>query len=838
MDIQTIVFIIALINVIQLIIFYHQYKTNKTYKGIGWWLLWISFETLGFGVVFIRSFTEFTAPLIILQNLLIIFGTLFIYVGLMSFLEKKVRWDVITVFSIMFSLFIAYFTVIDNNIKLRTIGINFALSAIAVFTTFSLRNNTIKSIRATLNFIIATFIVHALIFFYIGSVTIFERRDFNTFSSIPITILQFSDALVVGLLWTFGFIIMLNQRLSSELKESKEHFEEIFYTTPDMVIIADLFSGNIIDVNDIFEKLTGFRKDEALGKSTLEIGLWAEPEKRVEVVKIITEGKQCINKEFLMKCKNGEIKTILFSAKKVSLNGKDCLMSIVKDITELKKEEEEKRLYLAKYKVLFDSIPVGITVSDRSGKIIESNAIAEKLLGLSKEEQLKREIDGSEWKFIDTNGNNFSNEEFPSVIALKENKLVENIEMGIVKSNNKVTWINVTAAPIPIENYGVVIVYIDITERKKTEEIIRESEARLTEAQRAAKLGSWEWDMKTNELVCSDEFLRIFGFKRETFNNNADELLDRIHPDDKESYLLALEKAITSASDDALEYRVVTPDGNSRTIYGSSYKVLDKDNNPVRAIGTVLDITERKKIEEEIRKQNEELQRTNAEKDKFFSIIAHDLRSPFNGLLGLTEMMAQDIKLFSMSDIQDLAAKLNESAANLYRLLNNLLEWSRMQRGTTEFHPSELDLKDITETALDLFKETASGKGVELSEEIPYGLKITADKSMIESILRNLVSNSIKFTEKGGKVSVAAERTNGNIKIEIKDTGIGMEEDILNNLFKIDTKITRKGTNEEPGTGLGLMLSKEFIAKHNGKIQVTSKPGEGSTFSVIIPANQ
>jgi len=242
-------------------------------------------------------------------------------------------------------------------------------------------------------------------------------------------------------------------------------------------------------------------------------------------------------------------------------------------------------------------------------------------------------------------------------------------------------------------------------------------------------------------------------------------------------------------------------------------------------------------IEQKINEQNEELKRINIEKDKFFSIIAHDLRSPFHGLMGLTELMAKELNTFSTDEIQRIASKLNQSANNLYRLLNNLLEWSRMQRGVIKFSPVEINLKTVIEDTLDLYGELSANKGVEIVDKVPDDILFKADLSMIESVVRNLVSNSIKFTNDGDKIIISAEKKDGKVIISVKDTGIGMKKELSDNIFKIDKVTVRYGTNDEPGTGLGLLLCKEFVERNNGEIQVRSEEGIGSEFKIILKAS-
>jgi signal transduction histidine kinase len=248
-----------------------------------------------------------------------------------------------------------------------------------------------------------------------------------------------------------------------------------------------------------------------------------------------------------------------------------------------------------------------------------------------------------------------------------------------------------------------------------------------------------------------------------------------------------------------------------------------------------LDISELKQAELEIKLKNEQLEKLNAEKDKFFSIIAHDLRGPFSGFLGFTDLLKTDIYSMSKDELQDTANRMFSSASSLFRLLTNLLEWSIAQRGLTAFEPEVLSLKDLADDSLKLFYDVAKNKGIVLKEKIPEDIFVVADKLMLNTILRNFVSNSIKFTETGGRILITTRISEDKVEISIADTGIGMNQEMLNDLFRIDVKSGRKGTNDEPSTGLGLILCKEFVEKHNGKISVLSEVGKGSLFTFSLP---
>ena len=236
---------------------------------------------------------------------------------------------------------------------------------------------------------------------------------------------------------------------------------------------------------------------------------------------------------------------------------------------------------------------------------------------------------------------------------------------------------------------------------------------------------------------------------------------------------------------------------------------------------------------------NEELQKLNAEKDKFFSIIAHDLRSPFNGFLGLSQIMAEELPSLTKDEIRDLAVSMQNSATNLFRLLENLLEWARIQQGLIPFNPKVVELLPIINESIALVLESAKSKGIEIAYDIPDDLAVFADSNILQTVIRNLVSNAVKFTLKGGKISLSAITTGDkSVEISIKDTGIGMNSAMVDNLFRLDVQTNRKGTEGEHSTGLGLLLCKEFVEKHGGKLWVESEEGKGSTFAFSLPINK
>jgi PAS domain S-box-containing protein len=263
----------------------------------------------------------------------------------------------------------------------------------------------------------------------------------------------------------------------------------------------------------------------------------------------------------------------------------------------------------------------------------------------------------------------------------------------------------------------------------------------------------------------------------------------------------------------------------------------ENDVRFLSSIGGQIAISiDRKRNEEEISLKNDLLQTINAEKDKFFSIIAHDLRGPLSAFVAATQIITEEIQTMSIDEIKDITASMKNSASNIYSLLENLLEWSRMRRGAMDFIPEKLNLKKEVLSCLNVLSESIRNKRIEIDTIIPDDMVVFADIHMFETIVRNLVSNAIKFTMPGGKVVVSAGHTdNQDTEISITDTGIGMSSELTNRLFHLSEKTSRPGTEGEPSTGLGLLLCKEFIEKHGGRIHVVSEIRKGSTFTFTFP---
>ncbi len=252
----------------------------------------------------------------------------------------------------------------------------------------------------------------------------------------------------------------------------------------------------------------------------------------------------------------------------------------------------------------------------------------------------------------------------------------------------------------------------------------------------------------------------------------------------------------------------------------------------------VRDISAERKNARALFIMNQKLKNANAEKDKFFSIIAHDLKSPFNVFLGATELIAKEFDVLSNEQIQSLIGSLHGSAKKLYELLENLLEWSRMQRGVFPYEPGTIPLLDFISEALGLIIEMAGNKNIDFKINIPADIVIYADAKMFNSLIRNLADNAVKFTNPGGRIIIAAQKISNNlIEISISDNGIGMPPETIDKLFSLTENNSRPGTQGEPSVGLGLLLCNEFAKRHGSELYVESEEGKGSKFSFKVSEN-
>jgi PAS domain S-box-containing protein len=237
-------------------------------------------------------------------------------------------------------------------------------------------------------------------------------------------------------------------------------------------------------------------------------------------------------------------------------------------------------------------------------------------------------------------------------------------------------------------------------------------------------------------------------------------------------------------------------------------------------------------------KELQQLLQLNTDKDRFIAILAHDLRSPFSSILGLLILLSENIRNYTIDEIEESINLVSQSAQNTFNLLEDLIVWTMSQSGKLPYEPQKLIFTDVCNEVVGVLQPIAGAKSITLNYFVPEVITVFADINMLKTVLRNLVSNAIKFTNPGGRIDVHAEKTTSDITISVSDNGIGMDPETMNRLFDISQTHTTKGTGDESGTGLGLFLCKEFVEKHGSKLRVESKEGEGSSFYFTLSAGK
>ncbi len=716
----------------------------------------------------------------------------------------------------------------------------------------------------------------------------------------------------------FGIVQDITERKQAEEKLEQQN---LFIST----LLDNLKVGVV--ACDANENLTYFNKAtqifHGLPQKNINAEHWADyydlylPDEKTKMQKKdvplfrALEGEQFNNVEMIIFPKHAKPSTYVASGTPIfDKNGKKqgAVVSMY-DITGRKLAEEALKESEEKYKALFDFLPFGVSLTDKHGNLVENNEKAKRLLCLSKEELLKRQISGEVWNIIRPDGSLMPADEYASVIALKENRRAENVS-GIVKNNNDTTWITITAEPFRYGDYGVVISYLDITKMVLAEKELKQNEERLktivnilqskTESVQEfldyalnkaveftdSKLGYiYFYDEEKKEFILnswSNEVMRECSITKKRTRYDLDrtgiwgEAVRQRKPIVVNDFQASnpLKKGYPEGHahlENFLTVPIFVKD-EIVAVVGVANKATNYNETDVLQLTLLMDTVwravERKQEEdirttlfEEVKAAKEDLEallfqknslldelseseakliQSLATKDKFFSIIAHDLRSPFSGFLGLTSIMAKGAEELTLNEIKLMSNTINDSANSIYKLLNDLLLWSRTQIGTIPFNKEELDLYEIAFNTVYLLKQNAQDKKITLEHNIKPDTIFLCDRNMIVTIFRNLVTNSIKFCKHGGKIEIGIikkEDTDDDqsVMFFVKDNGIGIPKEHIEDIFSVGHDLTRKGTDNESGTGLGLVLCKEFVEKHGGRIWCESEVGKGSTFYFTLP---
>ncbi|MCX6150722.1 MAG: PAS domain-containing sensor histidine kinase [Ignavibacteriales bacterium] len=532
------------------------------------------------------------------------------------------------------------------------------------------------------------------------------------------------------------------------------------------------------------------------------------------------------------------------------------LLSVFRDVSNYKKALKELQNYNQKLSFHFYQTPLAYIEWDKDFKVMDWNPSAETIFGFGKEEVLNKHACDL---IVPIKERQAAKMHWEQTKKNKENQF--RIDKNITGEGREIIceWYNTPLLNESEEVIGMASLALDITERKRIEAELSESEKKYK-----ALISNLPDLVLVHEhgniLFVNKAIMEVVGYAEEEMLGKS--VFTFIDEEYRNIAAQNMQKRINGESNPDYEISITAKSGQKITVVVRSAPITFKNYNAILVV--LIDITSRKEYEYQLKKYAEDLVNNKnlleekaselsslnkqlagseaklkelvASKDKLFSIIAHDLRSPFHGLLGLSGILAEDTGSLTNEEVKKFNVELNKTLKNQFKFLENLLEWSRLQIGRTEYNPIKIVLYDKINESVNIQFANALKKNIKIHNCVPENLIILADDNMLQSVLQNLISNAIKFTYQGGEVSLSAFAVNGLVEIHICDTGMGIKQEDIDKIFRIDTQYTTKGTANEKGTGLGLVLCKEMIEKHNGRIWVESTVKKGSSFKFTLPA--
>jgi PAS domain S-box-containing protein len=610
--------------------------------------------------------------------------------------------------------------------------------------------------------------------------------------------------------------------MEKKLKESEHWLSATLKSIGDALIATDS-KGIIKIINPVAEELTGWKIQSAYGMN-IENLFKIMDENHIEfeenpVITTLKNGSIEGGINHFLISKNGAEIPVDFSSAPISYETANLagVVLVFRDVTERIKAKELLVKQQNFLKTIIDTDPNYISVKNAEGKFELINKATAETLGISSD-KVHGKFDS---QFYRKEEIDYFRKTDKEVIESQREIFIP--EERMIDSKGKIHLLQTFKRAIDSRDGDeklVLSVGSDITELKKVENNLRDSEDRI----------------KTLLKTIPDTVLRfakdgmLLDYHTQTQNNlliNIFEIVGEsiykiINSSLAEKIMYFSKEAFSTNKVQIFEYTLET---KSDLEY---YEVRVVNNSRNEFIVIIKDITGMKKIQLELRELN-------TSKDKFFTIIAHDLRSPFNSLLGLTEYAASENNNLTAEEMKMFSMNISKSAKSIYNLLENLLQWSRIHTGRIDYSPDYFDLNELLNKIIIIYRNNLENKNISLKVDCAPETKVYADSNMVDTILRNLISNSIKFTNLGGEIKITTELAGSFIKLSVSDNGVGIREEILPGLFSIDQNTSSKGTQNETGSGLGLILCKEFVEMNKGKLTVVSKPGEGSTFSFTLP---
>lgn len=513
-----------------------------------------------------------------------------------------------------------------------------------------------------------------------------------------------------------------------------------------------------------------------------------------------------------------------------------AMMELEMQSHELYTTQYSLELEKQKYKNLFFNSPVAFVVIDSNGNIIDINSTARALLNLRDSEYSNNPFMTS---LITTDLPRFYNHIHEVLIS--DSTIKEEFTFNLKNNTHRrIEFNSIKFTDVITEKTNIRIVLYDITERYELQLKTQEIHQQLTSMLMSGNMAWWRMNVKTMKADYHPLKAEILGYTPQEFSDDVMKIMSFVHPDDYQ--------ATWDSMKDHLEgkvplyeivYRIKCKDGKYKWILDRG-KIAKYDENaqPEIVTGIFTDVTDLKEIEILLQKEKERLQNVNEAKTKLVSILSHDLRSPYATIINYLELLNDRYDIFDDSKKKEILKIVYETTKSSLNLLESLLEWARSDSDSIQLQKSNIEVSGYLRQQLDVFENSAKLKNISFKITGEKNLMINTDLKLFSTIVRNLLSNAVKFSRNDSTIFIDFNKVDSNIVFSVKDTGIGMNEKQINNLFSISNSSSRTGTAGERGSGFGLKIVKEYITKLGGKIWVASEVNLGTTFFFSLPINQ
>ena len=393
-------------------------------------------------------------------------------------------------------------------------------------------------------------------------------------------------------------------------------------------------------------------------------------------------------------------------------------------------------------------------------------------------------------------------------------------------------WFEINLYPL---SDGVCLLATDVTERKRNEQLLQESEARMSLAVTSARMGLWDWDIKQDTLIWNEYHELIMGYEPGTPNRTYRDFADRVHPDDLPRLEAGFREAIEKRGEYQFTHKVVWPGGTIRWVDARGHFFYNDQGEAVRSLGIMTDITERKRLENELEERNAALLEDDRRKNEFLATLAHELRNPLAPLRSGLEVMRLAENDPAM--VTHARQMMDRQVHQMVRLVDDLLDLSRISRGKVELRMERVNLADVVASAVETSRPLIEQGGHELRVHLPAeSIEIEADTTRLAQVFANLLNNAAKYTERGGRIHLSVVRDGAEVSVAVTDNGVGIPEAMLPRIFQMFTQVERSLDRSQGGLGIGLTIVKQLVELHGGKVvAISAGQGKGSTFVVTLP---